>query len=204
MLVYNERHHLVTIIKEANKDSKQLFKALHSTMGNKNENQLPMDTTDSELAENFADFFLNKIDRIREEFTNIPAYQPNEIDTPKLKNFTPVTKNHLEKKTIKAMPTKSCQLNVIPMDKIKKVLGGCLPPLTHIINKSLETNQFCIEWKEALVKLPIKKPTASQEKSIYRPVSNLRFISKIAEKVTLMQFAKHCDENKLLPAYQLA
>ena len=33
-----------------------------------------MGTNDSQLAEDFADFFLNKIDRIREEFTNIPAY----------------------------------------------------------------------------------------------------------------------------------
>ena len=31
-------------------------------------------TTDSQLEEDFADFFLNEIDRIREEFTNIPAY----------------------------------------------------------------------------------------------------------------------------------
>ena len=102
------------------------------------------------------------------------------------------------------MPTKSCQLDVIPMDKLKKVLGGCLPALTHIINESLETNQFCSEWKEALVTPLIKKPTAGQEKSNYRPVSNLSFISKIAEKGTLIQFAKHCDENKLLPAYKLA
>ena len=29
-------------------------------------------------------------------------------------------------------------------------------------------------------------------------------MSKIAEKVTLTQFTKHCDENKLLPAYQSA
>ena len=36
MLEYNKRHHLVTVIKEANKDSKQLFKALDSTLGNKN------------------------------------------------------------------------------------------------------------------------------------------------------------------------
>ena len=203
MLEYNKRHHLATIVKEANKDSKQLFKALDSILGNKNENQLPTGTTDSELAEDFADFFLNKMDRIRKELTNIPAYQPNEIDTPKLRNFTPITQSHLEK-TIKAMPTNSCQLDVIPTDKVKKVLGGCLPALTHIINKSLETNQFCSEWKEALVKLLIKKTTAGQEKSNYRPVSNLSFISKIVENVILIQFAKHCDENKLLPAYQSA
>ena len=60
------------------------------------------------------------------------------------------------------------------------------------------------EWEEALVKPLIKKPTAGQEKSNYRPVSNLSFISKVAEKVTLTQFTKHCDENKLLPAYRSA
>ena len=116
MLEYNKRHHLVKIIKKINKD-KQLFKALHSILGNKNENQLPMDTTNSQLAEDFADFFLNKIDKIREEFTSIPAYQPNERDTPKLMNFTPITQSQIEN-TIKAMPTKSCQLSVIPMDKL--------------------------------------------------------------------------------------
>ena len=97
MLEYNKRHHLVTMIKEANKDFKQPFRALDSMLGNKNENQLTTGTTNSQLAEDFPDFFLNKIDRIREEFTNIPAYQPNEIDTPKLKNVTPRTQSQLEK-----------------------------------------------------------------------------------------------------------
>ena len=87
MLEYNKRHHLVTIIKEANKDSKQLSKALDSILGNKNQNQLPTGTTDSQLAEDFAYFFLNKIDKIMDEFTNIPAYHPNERDTPKLKEL---------------------------------------------------------------------------------------------------------------------
>ena len=183
MLEYNKRHHLVTTIKETNKDPKQLFRALNSILGNKNENQLPKGTTDSQLAEDFADFFLEKIDKIREGFTNLPAYEPNKRDTPKLKNFTTITQNQLEK-TIKEMSTKSCQLHVIPTDKLKKILGGCLPALTHIINKALETNQFCSEWKEALVKPLIKKPTAGQEKSNYRLASNLSFISKVAEMVT--------------------
>ena len=97
------------------------------------------------------------------------------------------------------MPTR-CHSN----RQTKKILGGCLPALTQIINKSLETNQFCSEWKEALVKPLIKKPTAGQEKLNYRLVSNLSFISKVAEKVILTQFTEHCDQNKLLPAYQSA
>ena len=75
MLDYNKRHHLVTKIDEANKDSKQLFRALNSILGNKDENPLPTGTTNSQLAEDFTDFFLNKINKIRERFTNIPAYQ---------------------------------------------------------------------------------------------------------------------------------
>ena len=163
MLEYNKRHHLVTTIKETGQDPKNLFKLLNNILGNKNENQLPKGATNSRLAEDFADFFLEKIDKIREGFTNIPVYQPNERDRPKLKNFTTITQDQLEK-TIKEMLTKSCQLDVIPTDKLKKILRGCLPALTHIINKSLETNQFCSEWKEALVKPLIKKTTTGQEK----------------------------------------
>ena len=56
---------MVTRIDEANKDSKQLFWALNSFLGNKNENQLPTGTTNDQLAEDFADFCLNKIDKMR-------------------------------------------------------------------------------------------------------------------------------------------
>ena len=38
----------------------------------------------------------------------------------------------------------------------------------------------------------------------YRSVSNLQFISKIVEKVTLDQFTQHCNSNSLLSGYQSA
>ena len=47
VLDYNKRHHLVTKINEANKDCKQLFRALNSTLGNKSENPLPTGTANS-------------------------------------------------------------------------------------------------------------------------------------------------------------
>ena len=159
MLEYSKRHHLVTAINETSQDPKKLFKLLNNILGNNNENWLLKGTTDSRLAEKFTDFFLEKINKIREGFTNIPPYQPKERYTPKLKNLTTITQDQLGK-TIKEMPTKSCQLDVIPTDKLKKILRGCLPALTHIINKSLETSHFCNKWKEALVKPLIKKPTA--------------------------------------------
>ena len=38
----------------------------------------------------------------------------------------------------------------------------------------------------------------------YRPVSNLQFISKIVERVTLDQITQHCNSNSLVPDYQSA
>ena len=44
-----------------------------------------------------------------------------------------------------------------------------------------------------------KKSTAGPEKSNYRPVNNLSFISKIVEKVALIQFAKHMMKTGYYP-----
>ena len=66
MLNYNNRQYLVTKVNEASKDFKQLFRALNSILGNKNEIPLPRGTTNSQLAEDFTDFFLNKINKIKE------------------------------------------------------------------------------------------------------------------------------------------
>ena len=107
MLDYNKRHHLVTKRDEAYKDSKQLFRTLNSLLGNKNENPLLTGTTNDQLAEDFADFFLNKIDEMRKGFKNTPAYQPRQLDTQNLKKFTPVTQNQLEKMS------EQCQLKSV-------------------------------------------------------------------------------------------
>ena len=70
---------------------------MNDILGNNDENQLPKGTTDSRLAEEFADFFLEKINKIRKCFTNIPPYGLNERNTPKLKNLTAITQDQLEK-----------------------------------------------------------------------------------------------------------
>ena len=89
------------------------------------------------------------------------------------------------------MPAKTCQLDIIPTDRLKQVLEGCLPALTHITNRSLDTNQFCGQWKEALVKPLIKRNHQQAQKTNYRLVSNLGFVLKVVEKVALKQFTKH-------------
>ena len=50
----------------------------------------------------------------------------------------------------------------------------------------------------------IKKLGLELVYSNYRPVSHLPFLSKVVEKCMLRQFDIHCDNNNLLPDYQLA
>ena len=135
----------------------------------------------SKLPEEFATYFLNKIDKIRERFINIEPYQPSRLDTPQLSKFALVTASRLGQ-IIKKMPSKTCQLDQVPTSKLQEVLEGCLPAITYIVNRSLDQGEFCDNWNEALVKPLIKKKELGTQNSNYRPVSNLSFISKIVEK----------------------
>ena len=102
------------------------------------------------------------------------------------------------------MPSKTCALDIMPTARFKEVLGTILLSITHIVNKSLDQGEFYTSWKEALVKPLVKKKILGTAMTNYRPVSNVQFISKIVEKVTLDQFTQHCNRNSLLPNYQSA
>ena len=177
MLNYNKRASLATLVESAEKDSRKLFRIVNSLLGRKDENPMPLGKTDSELAEGFATFFLEKIDKIRDRFKEIEPYQPRQLGTTRLEKFTPITNSQLEK-TIHNMKPKMCALDPIPTSKLKEIIEGCIPAITHLVNSSLDQGAFCNTWKEALVKPLIKKKSLGTQNSNYRPVSNLSFISK--------------------------
>ena len=175
-------------------DSKQLFQLVGSLLGCREDNPLPEATSDSALAEDFASFFHYEINNIRSRFNNIHE----KCNVPLLRKFTPVSARQLEK-TITSMPSKTCALDIMPTARLKEVLGTILPSLVHIVNKSLDQGTLYTDWKEALVKPLVKKMSLGTTMTNYRPVSNLQFISKIVERVTLDQFTQHCNSNSLLP-----
>ena len=203
MLNYNKRASLSTLVESAEKDLKKLFKIVTSLLARKEDNPMPLGKMDSQLAEEFVTFFLDKIDRIRDKFKGIAPYQPRQLETPQLEKFAPITSRQLEK-TIHGMQPKTCALDIILTSKLQEVLEGCIPAIAHLVNSSLDQGALCEDWKEALVKPLIKKKSLGTQNSNYRPVSNLSFILYIIEKVTLEQFNHHCQENSLVPEYQSA
>ena len=50
---------------------------------------MPQDKNDVQLAEEFAEFFIDKIDKIRQQFHNTVAYISEAKDTPQLKEVRP-------------------------------------------------------------------------------------------------------------------
>ena len=75
MLKFKKRHSWFTLIEENSKDAKKLYTLISQLMGQKEENPLPEEDDDTKLAEQFGEFFLNKIINIRKLFHNIPPYE---------------------------------------------------------------------------------------------------------------------------------
>ena len=202
MLKFKKNDCLYRIIKANSNNTKKLFKLVSEITGSSKPNPMPDAQSDKELAEGFAKFFRQKIDGIRHQFNDIPQYKIPPRDTPTLRSFATITKNILLK-LIREMPTKTCDSDIIPTKLLKKILPTIIPALTKIANLSINNGVFSEKWKSATVKPLIKSLSKGTIHQNYRPVSNLTFISKVVEKITLNQFTQHCENNNLLSDYQL-
>ena len=80
------------------------------------------------------------------------------------------------------MQSTTCEVDLIPTEFLKKILKHCIPAITKVVNLSLSSGHFFEDWKLAIVRPLIKSLKKGTEKSNYRPVSNLQFISKVIEK----------------------
>ena len=73
------------------------------------------------------------------------------------------------------------------------------------MNMSVQNCSVPDRWKAATVTpLPKKSTLDPEEKKNYRPVSNLSYISKLAEKAVLTQLNKHFNDSNLLHYSQTA
>ena len=103
------------------------------------------------------------------------------------------------------MTVKSCELDPIPASLFEKSIPQLLPFITDIINTSLSTGIFPADLKKAILRPLLKKHNLDQNNlSNYRPVSNIPFLSKILEKVVLLQLNDHLFSNGLYDTFQSA
>ena len=66
-------------------------------MGTSSENALPNHTSDKDLAGEFANFFMDKIQKIRDNLTGYPTYEPTKKITTRLTEFRPFEQTENQK-----------------------------------------------------------------------------------------------------------
>ena len=190
-------------VEDCKGDVKGLYRMVNTLMGTSSENPLPNHTSDKDLAEEFANFFMGKIQKIRDNLTGYPTYEPTKKITTKLAEFRPFEQTEV-KKIIFSMKSKSCKLDALPTRLLKQCIEDILPTITNLVNISLQEGTFASEWKTSIIRPLLKKPNLDPILSNYCPVSNLSFLSKLLEKCAMDHLNEHCNLHKLLPDYQSA
>ena len=148
------------MVNECRNDIGQLYRVIDQVTGRNMDNPMPSNIPMEELMEKFADFFLDKIVRLRNELSEIDLYEPSWRDIKiQLKEFVTVEKEEVMKYMTK-LGSKKCELDPIPVKIYKQLIDKLVAITTHIVNTSLQS-RFPEKWKEALVKPLIKKPTLS-------------------------------------------
>ena len=190
-------------VKDYRGDMKGLYKIVNTLMGTSSNNPLPNHTSNKDLAEEFADFFMDKIQKIRDNLTENPTYEPTKKSTSRLAEFRPFNQTEV-KKIILSMKTKSCELDALPTKLLKECIEDILPTITNLVNISLWDGVFASGWQTSIIRALLKKPNLHLIPSNYCPASNLSFLSELLVKCAMGCVNEHCNLHKLLPDYQSA
>ena len=188
--------------------SKELYKITNNILARTKQAHLPTTYPLSSLPELFSNYFSDKIMKIRNELDSqavsaLPA-QADSFSGITLSAFEPVTEAMVKLVITKSAP-KTCSLDPIPTPLLLEILDCLLPSLTALINSSLSSGLFPQAFKSAVTFPLLKKPSLDpNELKNFRPISNLPFISKIIEKLVLVQISRHLSANNLLNLFQSA
>ena len=199
-----------TLIAENSHDQKHLFKVSKKLLNITGTIVLTPHEDEQKLASEMSMFFIKKIADIRLDLDNHDKQQAStdrdsndiEIDSLLFK-FSSLSQEEVHD-LVRASSKKSCGLDPIPT----KLLLDCLqidvllPIITKMINYSLENGDFPSAWKNALVLPLLKKDGLEPIFKNYRPVSNLQFVSKLAESAVAKQLHHHMVANDLFPVLQ--
>ena len=162
---------------------------------------------DLEVAEMFNDYFIDKIEQLKNNIDKTLIEDPLVRLKEKMKNntqvleFKPITPKQLEKHMNKLNKKKSLGLDGLSQEHLIMGAKNLITPLTTIINQSILEGEFPANWKEAAV-TPVLKKGSPQLLSNYRPVSCLPTASKVLEIVICSQLSDYLESNNLLPRNQ--
>eukprot|EP00112_Aurelia_sp_Birch-Aquarium-sp1_P014365 Seg3097.1 transcript_id=Seg3097.1/GoldUCD/mRNA.D3Y31 product="putative RNA-directed DNA polymerase from transposon X-element" pseudo=true protein_id=Seg3097.1/GoldUCD/D3Y31 len=199
-----------SLVLENSGNSQKLFKALNKIIKKRDEVVLPQHHSILQLADEFIEFFTDKIAKIQDEIDkNLTShdrdcYQPEE---PKyefaITSFRELCETEVDS-LLKKSTMASCDLDPIPTWILKHCHTATLKIMTQIINKSLQSANMPKEFKLVLLIPLLKKFGLEEIKPNFRPVSNLPYASKLIESAVANQLVEHMTNNGLFEPLQSA
>ena len=190
-------------VNSASGDQKSLFKIVNNMFHNISQPLLPSHDSVDELVNRFADFFISKINRIRDDIRSRDTDNSSSADDTtqscqiSLNEFEPTNEEEV-RKLINECPGKSSAVDPIPTSIVKKCLDALVPVITMAINLSLAAGEMPEDLKEVILIPLIKKICLDPEiMNKFRPISNLTFISKLIEKMVAKRLHQHMVKNDL-------
>ena len=169
------------------------IKPFLSNKGNVNNNEIILEENNKiindqeEVATTFNNFFINVAKDIgpnlktgNDEHPSITKIKENKHNIEPLV-FKEIDIDFIEKQINKANIKKATGKDGISPKLLKLAKPAISKPITNLINKTINSSKFPVKLKEAQV-VPCYKKNNALDKSNYRPVSILPYISKFFER----------------------
>ena len=198
---YVHRRHVSNIIKKARGtfyrnyiaehklDTKSIYAMSFKLLGKMTDNPLPEHDSKLDLANDFNNYFKDKIDTIMMNLqssddnpTDLKYIESHQTTDVKFEEFLLIEEDTI-KTIVRSAPSKSCELDPLPISPLKEHLDVIAPALRDLVNNSMKSGIMSTNLKEALLQPLLKKMGLVLIPKNFRPVSNLTYLSKIIERV---------------------
>ena len=150
-----KKDHISDLVAGCGNDSGKLYKLVNNLTGFKSEFPLPNKDPES-LAEEFANFFLDKINTIHQDLAQYTPYTCKVGCQSSFQQFESMTEDKVSS-IIHNMSSKSCELDAIPTTLLKQILPDVIRVIMKIVNISLITCAFSQSQKTAVICPLLKK-----------------------------------------------
>ena len=161
-LYQSKKSYINTQLESNNNNSQMLFQMLHQLTKGQHDNPLPDCSSHEDLVNNFADFFIEKIEKIRSQFQQSRLYAPPSRKCKNMTHFRPISDEETLK-ILNNMKKTTCDVDPCNMNFLMEFKGILLGTWTKIINKSLLSGHFLQSWKKTIIRPLIKSSKLHRE-----------------------------------------
>ena len=198
MVINKQSKHYTKLVTDAGNCQKTLFKVANELLDKNSERVLPQHTDSRKLANEFNEFYIEKIQKIRRKIPHVDADVrfSRPFQGERLEVFKPTTDEEL-KELISEFGVKTSVEDPIPAKLIKVAIDVLLPVYKDLVNKSLAEGTMETAKTSVIDPLLKKHGLDSDINNHYRPVNNLIFFSKLTERVVKRRTDEHMTINRL-------